>query len=411
MRNFFVKFYKNIMLFYLIATIGLSYHLFVGSIPNEICVKKGENITIKGTLPMKIKTGYNNMENEKSKMVTANVPDAEEVRAVCYLFGRIPVKEMKVHVVEDQNVYASGRLVGIYEQTAGVLVLKTTAMKDQNGVSIAPAEGKVQAGDYITECNGRTLHSKEELVECIAQNGGRKVVLTLLRKGKKETAEITPVETGDHSFFLGLWVKDDMAGIGTLTYYKEDGSFGALGHGIGDGETGGLLSVEDGRIYTMTLTGIQKGRVGTPGALEGMICYGKDYSLGRVHSNSNIGIYGRLKQETLHNFEKNDQAYPVAFKQEITTGKAKILSQVSGKPEFYEIKITDISYESKDENKGIRFQVTDPRLKSLTGGIVQGMSGSPILQDGRIIGAVTHVLVSSPEKGYGVFVENMMEEM
>lgn len=406
MRNFYVFIYRNLLWIYLCGVFCLGYQMFMESVPSNIYVRRGEEVHVSCSLPVKL---VYNGTGERAAMREMD-GGKESSTMTCYLFGILPVKQIQVHVAKGQEAYVSGRLIGIYEQTLGVLVLKTAALRNNRGVEENPAGKLVMSGDYITGFNGSEIHSKEELVEQVAANGAKPATLTLLRQGKEQQVTVTPLESSEHRYFLGIWVKDDMAGIGTLSYFREDGSFGALGHGIGDGETGELLSVEDGRIYSMTLTGITKGKAGAPGALEGMIFYGKDSCLGAVHSNSEIGIYGRLDQEDLDLFAATGQKLPVAYKQEVTQGKAWILSEVSGEPDAYEISITGLSYEPSDLNKGIRFEVTDERLLDLTGGIVQGMSGSPILQDGRLIGAVTHVLVGSPEKGYGVFIETMLEE-
>lgn len=424
MWNFFVRIYKNLLMLYVIAIAAFSYHMLMSHIPDQIYVREGESISLVLTVPVQLyeksDAGEQSlfdliMAQSRSQVQETGVfggDDAvyEDCELTCYLFGVIPVKDIEVQVVEEKEVYASGRVIGIYEQTDGVLVLKTAAVEDAHGVSSTPAENIVKSGDYICSVNEVQISTKEELVEAVQENGAEPITLGLLRSGEQISVSILPVETADQQYLLGIWVKDDIAGIGTLTWYDEDGSFGALGHGIGDGETGELLSVSAGRIYTASLIGITKGEKGSPGQLEGVITYSAQNLLGTIASNSNIGIYGTLDKEDVTWFSSMDTSYPVAYKQEISTGTGYLLSDISGSVEAYEIRITDADYSDENSNKSIRFEVTDEQLLALTGGIVQGMSGSPILQDGRIIGAVTHVMVSDPTKGYGIFIESMLSE-
>ena len=221
---------------------------------------------------------------------------------------------------------------------------------------------------------------------------------------------VTPVPADDDRYMIGVWVKDDMAGIGTMTYYSQDKAFGALGHGVGDGENGALLSLSGGNIYGTQLTGIQKGEKGQPGELEGLIYYSNDNKLGAVDSNSDFGIFGQLEEEEFSKDEQGDSLYEVGYKQDLKEGPAQIISNLSGEKTSYSIEITSVDYTASETNRGITFKVTDESLLEQTGGIVQGMSGSPIIQNGKFIGAVTHVFVNDPTKGYGIFAETMLEE-
>ncbi len=228
-----------------------------------------------------------------------------------------------------------------------------------------------------------------------------------MRNGEYIEILAEPVKSSEDKYMLGIWVRDDLAGIGTLTYYTKDGEFGALGHPVSDGDTGEIVKMEKGELYETNIIGIKKGETGSPGELSGIIDYGKGHKLGTIHDNTGIGIYGVLDG----NLDSMPVAnsYEVAYKQEIQLGEATILSGFTGEVESYEIKIESLDYSGREENKGILFEVTDPELLELTGGIVQGMSGSPIIQNGKIIGAVTHVLVSDPTSGYGIFIESMLE--
>ena len=208
---------------------------------------------------------------------------------------------------------------------------------------------------------------------------------------------------------MGIWVRDDTQGIGTMTFMTEDGYFGALGHGISDIDTKKILDSNNGLLYNADIWSIKKGASGTPGSLCGSISYEKDMELGVIYSNKSCGIFGRLYEDKMRELMDtyNMKAYYIGKRNDVKEGKAIILSAISGKIEEYEITITKVNKDS-ESNKGMIIKVTDEELLNLTNGIVQGMSGSPIVQDGKLIGAVTHVFVNDPTKGYGIFIEDMM---
>ena len=342
--------------------------------------------------------------------------------------------------IRVEGVYACGRLTGIYEQTEGVLVVNTTEVTDEDGKKVNPADKRVQCGDYILSVNGRTVADKEELSEAVndimkeydesgtvesqkeiinenksdsdeikSEINKRMVKIKFLRGGKEMSADITPVRMDDGRYYMGIWVKDDLAGIGTITYYTKDGRFGALGHGIGDGtQSGNLLYANSGDLYSMKLTKIKKGKSGAPGEIGGVVYFGKKSHIGTLDCNSNLGIYGQLDSDELSEYAAEDTYYPVAGKDEIHTGSAQMISEISGKLEKYNLEITNIDKKATDTNKGMELKVTDDRLIELSGGIVQGTSGSPIIQDGKIIGAVTHVFVDDPTGGYGICIDDML---
>ena len=333
-----------------------------------------------------------------------------------------------------EGVYACGRLTGIYEQTEGVLVVNTTEVTDEDGKKVNPADKKVKCGDYILSVNGRTVADKEELSEAVndimkeydenldeslkdksnedkikSEINKRTVKIKFLRGGEEMSADIAPVRMDDGRYYMGIWVKDDLAGIGTITYYTKDGRFGALGHGIGDGtQSGNLLYANSGDLYSMKLTKIKKGKAGTPGEIGGVVYFGKKSHIGTLDCNSNLGIYGQLDSDELSEYAAEDTYYPVACKDEIHTGSAQMISEISGKLEKYNLEITNIDKKATDTNKGMELKVTDERLIELSGGIVQGTSGSPIIQDGKILGAVTHVFVDDPTGGYGICIDEML---
>lgn len=417
--------YKNLIWIYLCILCCFAYGTMMDSIPGHVYLQEGQTLQLDQKLPVMLAADQSRREvmvdvgestyqtiQRRRECVTGEKLEAGNYKVTCYLFGLFPIKEVEVSVVGDKSLYASGHVVGIYGATNGVFVLDTSPVETMDGVFEEPADHILFAGDYIMEVNGTSISTKEELVSQIAKNGQSPMVLTLIRGQEqiKVSVQAVPVQE-EHgcTYKLGVWVKDDMAGIGTLTYYNDSGSFGALGHGIGDGETGNLLRIGEGELYESEILTIVKGERGTPGELQGVVRYGQKNQIGTVTSNTDIGIYGDLDKERLEEYSKEDTYYSVGYKQDVKPQDAVILSDASGEPGVYHIVIDSLDYSPSDKNKGIRFHVDDEALLDLTGGIVQGLSGSPIIQNGQIIGAVTHVLVNDPTRGYGIFVENMLE--
>lgn len=303
-------------------------------------------------------------------------------------------------------VCPSGEPVGIYVKTKGVMVIGVNSVVDEQGITCNPCENLLSPGDYVMHINGQSVDDKKSMLELVQQSEGHELLLRVCRENEYRTVRVTPVKKKDGSYALGLWVKDDISGIGTITY--TDGErFAALGHSINDNDTGIMFRVSDGAVYETTIVRIKKPEADKPGRLEGIINYTGRYVIGRVEENSAFGIHGYLtkRQQKTHT---QDIQVAVGRKSEVHVGTAYLLSSVSGESKQYEIEI--VSVDSDNENgRCMEFKVTDSTLLSLTGGIVQGMSGTPILQDGRLIGAVTHVFVNDSTRGYGIFIEEMMQ--
>lgn len=342
---------------------------FHESVPDRIYAKIGQEITYDFQVPVTIvmkEDDTQTLQNENHFM-----GGSQSYYVTCKLFGIFPVKDIEVILVEGDAVFAGGMQVGIYTKMNGVLVIGIGVVSDGNGQEYHPAENLVKKGDYIVKVNGVAVEEKEDLAELIDEYGSHQEILGIIRNGEYIEVGVTPVFTEQKKYMLGIWVRDDMAGIGTLTFYQEDGRFGALGHPVSDGDTGNIVDMEEGALYRTDIIGIRKGQSGNPGELSGVIHYGEVNRLGEIKQNTTIGIYGILNGN-LSDFPVG-QSYEVGYKQEIKTGKAYILSEVSGEEEQYEIEIQSINYNGKEENKGILFQVTDQKLLDLTGGIVQGM--------------------------------------
>lgn len=383
---------------------------FEQAIPDQMYVTIGSEISYDFGLPVSV------VLKEEEAEVFENISDtvagisSEKPAAytvVCKLFGIIPVKEVEVTLTEADAVYTGGTPIGIYLETDGILIIGTGNVTDTSGSEQKPAEYLVKAGDYIESVNGETVTTKEELITKINEYGEEKEILGIRRADQKIEVTVEPVYTESGDYKLGIWVRDDLAGVGTLTYYTSDGEYGALGHGVSDADTGTAMELSEGKIYETQIIGINKGVEGTPGELSGVIHYGAHSYLGTIDWNRNVGIHGTLDGNL--GILGESSCLEVAYKQDIEYGKAYIISGISGENEEYEIEIEEVNFDKSVENKGILFQVTDEKLLELTGGIVQGMSGSPIVQNGKIIGAVTHVFINDPTKGYGIFIENMLQ--
>ena len=297
-------------------------------------------------------------------------------------------------------------VVGIYMETDGVMVIRTAEIRSSDGTVSRPSENILREGDYITKVNGQSIRSKQELIDAVKVSNGSPVCLSLLRDGETIEVQVTPQKSQDGTCRLGAWVRDNMQGIGTLTFVEPDGTFAALGHGISDVDTGKMLQLNGGELYLTQILSVIPGKAGVPGELQGVIHYEEKNRIGLVAENTIYGIHGVLDRE-------KSSALPltvteIAYRQEIETGPATVRMCVDNTVEEYEAEITEIDLGSENTNKNFVLEITDQRLLRKTGGIVQGNSGSPVLQNGRLIGAITHVFVNHPEKGYGVFAENML---
>lgn len=324
------------------------------------------------------------------------------------LFGVLPLKQVEVQVIEDMEVIPAGMPIGIYVKTEGVLVIDTGEFTGCDGIRYSPAGGLLKSGDYILKINGTAVTGKKMFMKALQETEGGALLLTIRRGGEVFDVKTVPIEDQSGTYKIGIWIRDNAQGVGTLTYIDENGGFGALGHGINDMDTSTLMELEKGTLYHAEILDIRKGEAGSPGELTGMIDYGEDHILGTICQNNEKGIFG-ICGDTLEK-EAFYQPIPIGLRQEATKGAAKILCSLDGKsPQLYDIQITDIVYNKEHVNRELVLKITDPALIEKTGGIIQGMSGAPIIQNGRLIGAVTHVFVQDATKGYGIFVEEMLE--
>lgn len=393
--------YKAFILFCLVldllAMVFLGYRYLDRKIPDEIHIDRASE----SDLSQILKLPFVSFEE------AVTVSGGESYQLPCKLFGKIAFKNIKVTPAKTDSVLVSGSTVGIYMETAGVLVIDTGEILSESGQLQDPAKNILKPGDYIIALNQQKISCKKDLIHDLENIDGKTVTVDIRRDNSTIPVSLTPVQDASGKYKLGIWVRDDTQGIGTLTYVTENGNFGALGHGISDIDTGNLLSIKGGNLYCAQILGVQKGEKGSPGELSGLIRYRNDNVIGQIRANSTNGIYGSFtendqQQVTLHQMK-------LGFKQDVRTGPASVLCDIGNGVKEYEAEITKIDMNHEDTNKSFVIRITDQKLLNTTGGIVQGMSGSPILQNGKIIGAVTHVFVQDAASGYGIFIENMLD--
>ena len=334
-------------------------------------------------------------------------------QATLSLFGAIPVKNIEVHEEQAPVLVAGGNPFGIKLLMDGVMVTELGEVETENGEKICPAEvAGIQIGDIIKSADGKNITSNDEIQEVINNSQGRKIKIVISRNGKDFPVFLKPEYSPTAEKWRGgMWVRDSIAGIGTITFFnKTTGEFAGLGHPVCDSDTGELVPIYSGEAVQVEITDTKKGAKGIPGELHGQFMYGG--SFGILNKNNSCGVYGLLTEQAIKTMYENSREYKMGYRQEVKTGEAEILTTVSGDtPKKYKVEIEKIDYNSAESTKNMIIRITDDELLDITGGIVQGMSGSPVIQNDKIIGAVTHVFVSDPTKGYAIFAENMAENL
>lgn len=393
--------YRCLILMFLILDLALmgwmGYRLLDRKIPDQILVDHEDSQEVTKLLKQPFVTF--------DDAITVSGKDSYTLH--CRVLGVIPFKDVKVKNTSAKEVYVSGEAVGIYMQTKGVLIIDTGEILSENGEKETPARDIVKPGDYIVAFNQDKIKCKQDLLDELAELDEKEVTLKVRRGKETIPLSVTPVKDKDGEYKLGIWVRDDTQGIGTLTFVDENGRYGALGHGISDVDTGGLLSIADGKLYNARILGVRKGEKGNPGEISGLIRYDSENILGNISENSKNGIFGTFRADQLE--AMNLEKISIGYKQDLKTGPASILCSTDGEVKEYAAEITRIDMNHEDTNKSFVIQVTDKELLEKTGGIVQGMSGSPVIQNGKLFGAVTHVFVQDATGGYGIFIENMMK--
>ncbi len=401
-----------------ILLIALIYVSDITNIPDSIILFKEEELNINTIFGMSIKTLEVSTKDidttQNGEIIQASsgsyANQEESINVGINLFG-IKVKEVSVNVIDDVEVVPLGGLIGMKLYTNGVLVVGMSEIYGENNQVYKPYENSgIKEGDTITKINGEYIVSTDDMTECINASKGKEINITYIHNNKTLETKITPVETDKNNYKVGLWVRDTAAGVGTATFYdKNTGNVAMLGHGILDVDTEELIDISDGKVTNTSVVSIIKGENGKTGRIQGIVEGEKE--IGTISKNTYYGVYGKLYN--VNELKRNtSNSVKIALRNEIKTGEATLMCALdNGEVKEYTVEIQKIYLNNNSNNKSMLLKVTDKELLEKTGGIIQGMSGSPILQDGKLIGALTHVLVQNPTQGYAVFSDIMVKQM
>ena len=406
---------KKIFIISFLITIYV-YVCNITLLPNNIIIFEGEQLnfrTIAGINVTKANKNNSQIIQASSNINTNNssYDTAGTFELNLDLFGTIPVKEINVNVIEKTTVIPSGELIGIKMYASGVLVVGMSEIQGEDNQKYKPyLDSGIKEGDMIVEINNEKIDNTDKLIKVVNNSKGKEIQIKYVRENEIISTSILPVKNNSNEYKIGLWVRDAAAGVGTLTFYEPSTrSFAALGHGIVDIDTGEIFDIANGELVGSKLISIQKGEKNNPGEIKGAI--DSDDSIGSISKNTNFGVFGSISGIENLNLS-NTKEYEVALRSEIQTGEAEIICELEdGKKETYKIEIEKIYTSNNYDNKSMLIKITDQRLLEKTGGIIQGMSGTPIIQNGKFIGAITNVLVSDPTVGYAIFADLMIKQM
>lgn len=415
----------SLSIFFILFISILGFNIFNG-IPTEYNIPVGDEYSLETKFPFIFSINSDNINDiieisgsdsfvsalfSKNNIFKLKTLEKGTADLQLKILGLIPYKTVKVNVVQKIQVIPGGESVGVKLNTDGVLVVGITEITDETGkVHNLAASSGIKIGDTLLEINNIKINNASHVSEIVKESNGEELQLKMKRNEDEFVTTVSPVKSEqDGQYRLGFWVRDKTAGVGTLSFYHpETGKFGALGHAITDVDTGALLSVKNGEIIKSRVVSIEQGKRGKPGEIRGVF-YETTNPIGKIEKNTHLGVYGELFQNIEEG--KNKKPMPIAYQHEIQEESAYILTTLdNNKIEKFSIEIQKINYQTKAEPKSMVIRVTDKRLLEKTGGIVQGMSGSPIIQNDKVVGAVTHVLVNDPTKGYGIFIEWMVSE-
>lgn len=399
-----MNFFKKAILI-IVLLILLIYVSNITNIPDSILLFKGENFNVKTALGIKIN------ENADKKIIQTSADiDTEnfvEKKTLSVSFLNIfNIKEIEINEIPQAEVVPLGNIVGLRLYASGVLVIGKTEIKGEKPYKTST----IKEGDLITAVNSKKVETTTDLITSVNDSKGNSIEITYVREGIIYTTTIEPVKTDKDEYKLGLWVRDGAIGVGTISYYEPSTKyFAALGHPIIDTDTGEIVSIKEGELVNASVISIKKGEEGNPGEIKGSLK--SDEKIGQISTNTEFGIYGTLDNLSSLNIDKENKI-KVALREEIKTGDAKVLLTLEdGIRKEYDVKIKKIYKNNDKDNKSMLIEIVDEDLKNLTGGIIQGMSGAPLIQNGKFIGAITHVLVNNPELGYAVFGDLMIKQM
>ncbi|MCI9177043.1 MAG: SpoIVB peptidase [Clostridia bacterium] len=396
---------KIILLIFLL--ILYTYVCNITMLPSNYILLQGEDLKLRTIIGLSVQE----KETLKTLQTVSNISStkAEKVGKIdlkVSLFNLFPVKNISVNVIPKTTVVPVGKAIGMKLYTQGVLVVGMSEIEGKK-----PYENSgIQEGDRIIQINQNTIQNTEDLMQEVNNCNGNAIHIQYVRNEKTITTSILPVKNEEDQYKIGLWVRDAAAGVGTLTFYEPSTKmFASLGHGILDVDTSQLIKIENGELVTTNILSVVKGEKGTPGEIRGTIESG--YTIGDISKNTAFGVFGSLNKPTYLSIDEKDEM-EIALREEIKQGKAQIICELeNGKRKYYDIEIQKVFTHNNNDNKSMLIKVIDEELIAKTGGIVQGMSGAPIIQNGKFVGAVTHVLVNDPTMGYGVFADIMLKQM
>ena len=379
------------------------YILSIDTIPNKMTLFEGENMNFKTIFGIQLKP------KEEPAIETASSSGHKQNYEVS-LFDNIKLKNVDVNIIPKTKVIPVGSIAGVKLYTNGVLVVGMSEIEGKDNKKYKPYENTgISEGDTIIKIDDMQINSTDDLVNSVNKSNGQNIKINYIHNEESKECSITPIETSKKEYKIGLWVRDSAAGVGTVTFYEpETKTFGALGHGITDIDTNELINIASGEFITTKILNISKGESGNPGKIQGTI--DNQTKIGTISKNTKFGIYGKVDNLSTLQLDKNNEM-EVALSEEVEPGKAYILCSLDNTtPQKYEIEIEKVFRDNNYDNKSMQIKVTDLRLIEKTGGIIQGMSGSPIIQNNKFVGAVTHVLVNNPQEGYGVFADIMLKK-
>ncbi len=407
---------KVILLLFILLFIYI-YVASVTLVPNSIILMQGESLNLATLWGISIKENENSnpnigeyKQNRTIEAATKNIEDNSlnetgKIDLSLNLLDKIPLKEISVNVIPKVKVIPLGNAIGLKLYTEGVLIVGMSEIEGKRPYELSG----IKEGDRIISIDDKKIETTEDLIETVNASKGKEVSIKYVRENSEEVTNITPVQTKQNEYKLGLWVRDAAAGVGTASFYiPSTGMFASLGHGITDIDTGDLITISNGELVSTNIVSIQKGEKGKPGEIKGSI--EGSSKIGEVYKNTSFGIFGKVSNK--NSLKITESEMEILNRDEIKKGKAQIICELEdGKKEYYDIEIQRIYTANNKDNKSMLIKITDERLLEKTGGIIQGMSGSPIIQNGKFVGAVTHVLVNEPTTGYGVFADMMLKQM
>ncbi len=391
------RFFKAVSAAALIFSIPVFGAVAYGTtnLPDEVNIIENENVNL-GSF-------FSAAENKQAQPVgTGNAK--KQYKSQITALKVFPVKDITVNVTKRRYVAPGGDVFGIKLYTKGVIVVSIDSVTTSKGSEDPAVSAGLKCGDIITRINGTAVLSSQQLTDAVEQSEGKKLKLEIDRNGETFELELQPSLSVNGGYKAGIWVRDSSAGIGTVTFYDDGaGFFAGLGHGVCDVDTGKIMPLNNGEAVKARVNGFYKSSAGNPGELCGVFT---DAVIGGLRVNHDMGVYGSLLQPS------GKKSVPVALESEIRLGKAQMITTIDDSgPQYYDIEIIKIYPSSDESGRNMIIKVTDTELLKKTGGIVQGMSGSPIIQNSMLVGAVTHVFISEPEQGYAIFAQRMLETM